>query len=69
MHPRFGRLLVLLPALDQIYSPARAFERAQRLLPEAEVEMVPGAGHFVAMESADLICSRLLAFLGREVTA
>lgn len=62
-------LLVLLPALDRIYSPAKAFERTRRLLPVAEVEMVPGAGHFVAMEAADRVSSRLLAFLGEQPAA
>ncbi|MGD8683656.1 MAG: alpha/beta fold hydrolase [Chloroflexota bacterium] len=64
-----GPLLVLLPALDQIYSPANAFARARRLLPDAEVEMVPAAGHFVAMEAAERISERLLAFLGEQPTA
>ena len=59
-------LLVLLPSLDVIYRPAKAFERVRRLLPHAEVEMVPGAGHFVAMEAADSIDARLLEFLNRD---
>jgi len=63
-----GSLLVLLPSLDRIYSPAHAFERARRLLPNAEVEMVPGAGHFVSMEAADRVSDRLLAFLDRPRT-
>lgn len=62
-------LLVLLPTLDQIYSPTKAFERARRLMPEAEVAMVPGAGHFVAMEAADRVSGRLQAFLGEGPTA
>jgi pimeloyl-ACP methyl ester carboxylesterase len=64
-----GPLLVLLPTLDQIYSPAKAFERSRRLLLDAEIEMVPGAGHFVAMEAADRVSSRLLAFLGEQPAA
>ena len=59
-------LLVLLPSLDVIYSPAKAFERVRRLLPHAEVEMVPGAGHFVAMEAAERVSTRLLEFLGED---
>jgi pimeloyl-ACP methyl ester carboxylesterase len=64
-----GPLLVLLPDLDVIYSPAKAYQRARRLLPDAQVEMVPGAGHFVAMEAADRITTRLLRFLGEEPSA
>jgi len=59
-------LLVLLPSLDAIYDPATAYERCRRLMLDAEVEMVPGAGHFVAMEAADLVSTRLLAFLDRN---
>lgn len=59
-------LLVLLPAKDVIYDPAKAFERARRLIPDAEVEMVPDAGHFVAMEAAERVSARLLAFFGAQ---
>ena len=59
-------LLILLPSLDVIYSPAKAFERTQRLLPHAEVHMVPSAGHFVAMEAATQVDAQLLEFLAGD---
>lgn len=55
-------LLVLVSEKDVIYDPRRAFERARRVMPDAETEMVPGAGHFVAMEAAELVSTRLLDF-------
>ena len=56
-------MLVMLPAREMIYGPAKAQERIQRLAPQAEVEMVPDAGHFVSMEAAESVDARLLDFL------
>ena len=39
-------------------------DRASALLPRARVEVVPGAGHALALSHADLVVDRMLALLG-----
>ena len=41
--------LVLLGDREKIYDPAAAAERARRLLPAAEVSVIPGVGHLLGM--------------------
>ena len=57
--------LLLLGDQTVIYRERQAaFERARRLLPHAEVEYVPGAGHSLNLEQPDWVNARILRFLG-----
>ncbi len=55
--------LLLVAADDVVYTPGRALERARRLIPDLEADVVPEAGHFVSMEQADIVDRRVLEFL------
>lgn len=55
----------LLPGDKEVcYKPQRAARRAQRVMPHADVEIIPDAGHLLVMESPDIVNQRILAFLG-----
>jgi pimeloyl-ACP methyl ester carboxylesterase len=56
--------LLLVAAHEVLYTPGRALERARLLIPDLEADVVPGAGHFVSMEQADIVDRRVLEFLG-----
>jgi pimeloyl-ACP methyl ester carboxylesterase len=64
---------ILVPALllvadhEVVYSPRRALQRARRLIPNLEADVVSEAGHFMSMEQAEVVNRRVLAFL-REPT-
>jgi pimeloyl-ACP methyl ester carboxylesterase len=55
--------LVLLGDQEMIYDPMAAADRAKRLLPEAEVEVVSDVGHLLGMQRPDIINPRILEFL------
>lgn len=56
-------VLVLLGGRERIYDPAAAAAAAARLLPDAEVEIVPDAHHITALSQPDAVNQRILAFL------
>jgi pimeloyl-ACP methyl ester carboxylesterase len=56
--------LVLLGAASRAHDAERAAARARDLLPDARVEVVPGAGHALSGERADLVNRRVLDFTG-----
>ena len=47
--------LVLLGDSEMIYDPVEAAERVRRLVPDADVEIVPGTGHLLGMQRPDLV--------------
>ena len=55
--------LVLLGDREMIYDPNDAARRAAALIPDCEVEVVPGVGHLLGMQRPDLVNARLSAFL------
>ena len=55
--------LVLLGDREKIYDPAAAAERARRLLPAAEVSVIPGVGHLLGMQDPAGINGRIVRFL------
>jgi pimeloyl-ACP methyl ester carboxylesterase len=57
--------LVLLCEHSPINHPRRAAERARRLIPDVDVEVVAGAGHMLPVEQSREFTSRLLAFIDR----
>ena len=57
------RTLVLLGDREMIYDPDEAARRATALIPDCDVEVVPGVGHLLGMQRPDLVNARLSAFL------
>lgn len=55
--------LLLLAENEVLYNPRKALARARRLIPDVAADLVPGAGHFVAMARPDIVDPRVLAFL------
>jgi len=55
--------LVLLGEREMIYDPAAAAERARRLLPAADVSVIPGVGHLLGMQDPASINGRIVRFL------
>lgn len=55
--------LLLLAENTVLYDPAAAAERARRLLPEVEIDIVSGAGHGLPFQFPDLVTARVLTFV------
>jgi pimeloyl-ACP methyl ester carboxylesterase len=55
--------LLLIGDRERIYDPYKALERAARLVPTIETELIPGAGHILAMQQPHTVDQRVLAFL------
>lgn len=55
--------LVLLGARSPVHDPARAAARARSLMPQARVEVVPGAAHALPADQPDEVVGLVLAFL------
>jgi len=58
--------LVLTGQADAVVPPVNARILACRI-PNAELDIVPGAGHLLLMDHADLAANRIAAFLERDV--
>jgi pimeloyl-ACP methyl ester carboxylesterase len=52
--------LLLLGADTKLYDPAAVQERALRLIPTVEVEVIPDAGHGLAFQYPELVSARIL---------
>jgi hypothetical protein len=50
--------LLLIGDRERIYDPHKALERAARLVPRIETDLVPGAGHILAMQLPDIVGER-----------
>jgi pimeloyl-ACP methyl ester carboxylesterase len=57
-------VLLLVGDRESTFDPHKALDRARRLLPRVEADVLPGIGHMVAMEAADVVNARMLRFLG-----
>ncbi len=55
---------LLLGDKEVCYKPQSAARRVQRVMPHADVEIIPNAGHLLVMERPDIVNQRILAFLG-----
>ena len=55
-------VLLLVGDKERVLNPARATERARRLVPGIEAEMVPGAGHALPIDQPSIVNERLLKF-------
>jgi pimeloyl-ACP methyl ester carboxylesterase len=58
--------LVLIGDREVIYAPRPALERARRLMPRVEAELVPGGCHLLSGNPAGWVNARLLRFLESE---
>jgi pimeloyl-ACP methyl ester carboxylesterase len=56
--------LVLLAERSEVHDPVLARERATSNLAQVEAELVPGAGHSLPVDQAELVGRRLAAFFG-----
>jgi pimeloyl-ACP methyl ester carboxylesterase len=55
--------LLLVGDRERTYDSRKALDRAARLVPAIETELIPGVGHVLAMQQADTIDQRMLRFL------
>jgi pimeloyl-ACP methyl ester carboxylesterase len=51
---------------EKIYSAKAAVRRLNRVAPQVNAEIIPGAGHDLTIVQADLVLSKVLAFLGER---
>lgn len=58
--------LLLIGDHEVIYDPAKALDRARRLIPGIEADLVQSAGHLLNMEQPDVVNARILAFLNKQ---
>ena len=50
-----------------IYDARAAVERASRLIPTIDAEIVPGVGHLLGMQRPDVVNARIRTFLEARV--
>jgi pimeloyl-ACP methyl ester carboxylesterase len=55
-------VLVLIGDKERVLDPVRAVERARRLVPGVETEIIPGAGHALPIDQPGIVNARLLKF-------
>ena len=60
--------LVLLGDKEMIYDPTEAADRARRLVPHADVEIVSGVGHLLGMQRPEIVNPRVATFLRDRVS-
>jgi len=58
--------LFLVGENEKIYSAEAAVGRLKRVAPQVKAEIIPGAGHDLTIAQADLVASKVLAFLGER---
>lgn len=56
--------LLLIGQQEALYDPVTAIERAERLLPKIETQLIPRAGHELPASKPETIDKRVLEFLG-----
>ncbi|WP_433433673.1 alpha/beta fold hydrolase [Nonomuraea sp. CA-141351] len=60
---RASRSLFLLAGRSALHKSRQVADRLARVMPTARVEIVPGAGHALPMDRADLVAERILRFV------
>jgi pimeloyl-ACP methyl ester carboxylesterase len=58
--------LFLVGENEKIYSAQAAVGRLKRVAPQVKAEIIPGCGHDLTMVQADLVISKVLAFLSEH---
>jgi len=61
-------VLLLVGDHEVIYSPRRVVDRALRLIPGIQAELIPNASHLLALEQPEIVNRRILEFLGSMPT-
>ncbi|MFD8595328.1 alpha/beta fold hydrolase [Kitasatospora sp. NPDC059646] len=59
-------VLALIGARSALLRPRRVLRRVTALIPHAQAEIVPGAGHGLTLERPDVVNARLLAFFAAD---
>ncbi len=54
---------MLIGEHSSLYTPAEVARRLRRVLPAAQVEIVPGASHDLPAHSPDLVAERISGFV------
>ncbi len=57
--------LYLVGENEKMYSAAAAVRRLHRVAPQVQAQIIPGAGHDLAMVKPDLVTRKVLEFLGQ----
>lgn len=60
--------LALLGDQEMIYEPSAAADRARRLIPGAEAEVIAGVGHLLGMQRPDIVNPRIRRFLDERLS-
>ena len=55
--------LLLLGERESIYDPNTALRRAEKLIPNLQASLLPGAGHALSLDQPEVVNSRILEFL------
>jgi pimeloyl-ACP methyl ester carboxylesterase len=63
---RSAPTLLLIGEHEVVYEPGRVLERARRLIPHIEAELIAGGGHLFPVDQADATNARILEFLSRR---
>ena len=58
-----ARTLLLIGEQEVIYNPVASLERARRLIPHLEADLIPNASHDMTYFQASKVNQRILAFL------
>jgi pimeloyl-ACP methyl ester carboxylesterase len=58
--------LILIGEEEMVYDPKAALDRATRLIPNVQPELIPDAGHILGMEQAELVDAHILEFMSKE---
>ncbi|WP_160142438.1 alpha/beta fold hydrolase [Arthrobacter sp. SLBN-100] len=56
-------VLLLVGGRESTFDPHRAISQAQRCIPVVQAQLIPGIGHMIAMEAAEVVNDRVLQFL------
>ena len=55
--------LLLIGQQESLYNPVAAIERAKKLIPNIQTELIPHAGHELALSKPEAVDQRILKFL------
>ena len=55
--------LLIIGQQESLYDPIAALERAKRLIPDIQTELIPHAGHELALSKPEAVDQRILTFL------
>ena len=58
-------MLFVIGGATPVTDATKAVERVRRLVPDADTEFIPGAGHAVTLERADEVNRRIVDFITR----